>query len=86
MHTRIYYCNVPCVDHGVVIDYSSIKNDETKLLEQMKDLNISHVLVRWILFRSRSRQGLYNRLAEQGKLKEIFKMDLLTLYETNYDG
>ncbi|MFC1717438.1 ArnT family glycosyltransferase [Candidatus Poribacteria bacterium] len=82
---RIYYSNVPCVYHWSVIDYGSIKNDETNLLEQMKDLNISHVLVRWILFRSRSRQGLYNRLAEQGKLKEIFKMDLVTLYETNYD-
>ena len=62
-----------------------------KLLERMKDLNISHVLAGAVpnpAFPDSPRSVLYlfNKLAERGKVKRIFKTYHRILYEVHYDG
>jgi hypothetical protein len=80
---RIYYCNVPCVYDGGVMNYRDFRDDEMKMLEELKRLNISHVL----LSRNSPTFGgnpvavnLYRKLVEQGKLRGIFADDNSALY------
>ena len=80
---RIYYCNVPCVYDGAVMGYGAFRDDEMKLLEELKRLNMSHVLI------SRNSPtfggnpaavNLYKKLIEQGKLRGVFADGNSALY------
>jgi len=83
--SRLYYCKIPALNDSVVIDYGNLQDDEMKLLEQIKRLNISHVLINMEVtaFRRNPAQELYKRLLEQGKFRCIFAVPEkgLAIYE-----
>jgi hypothetical protein len=80
---KIYYCNIPCVYDGAVMDYKAFQDDEVKLLEELERLNISHILadpVSGMLRERPSVNSLYKKLVMQGKLREVFARDYVRIY------
>ena len=86
---RVYYCNVPCVYDGAVMDYGAFQDDEMRMLEELKRLNISHVLLSWNSPTFGGNPGavnLYRKLIEQGKLRGVFGDSNSALYVVTVDS
>lgn len=80
---RLYYCDRSFVYDAAAIDYRGLGGDETKLLEALRRLRVSHVMLMpgWGTLRSGPALELYKKLADQGRLRGLFAGNGLVVLE-----
>ncbi|MBD3184966.1 hypothetical protein GF312_21970, partial [Candidatus Poribacteria bacterium] len=80
---RFYYCEVPCIRDSNVIDYNILQGDEDRLLERLRELKVTHVLVNvnFGTFRQQSVRNIYDKIIHKGRLREIFSRNEISFYE-----